>query len=99
MEQHEFDAAFLSIVRAPELRSVDTPVDREALRRDIRRIASTLFCSAGIDPSLVGFVRRRTALHWNLDEESVDRMITARLLQKAACLITDLQPSGAAAAA
>lgn len=99
MEQHEFDAAFLTIVHAPELQAVENLLDREVLRQDIRRIASTLFCSSGIDPSLVSFARRRASLHWNLDEETIDLMISARLLQKAARLITDLRPTQLAAAA
>lgn len=95
MEQHDVDAAFLTIVRGPELRSTVRALNREALRRDIRRIASTLFCSTDIDPSIVTFAKHRTALHWGLDEDTIDLMIGVRLLQKAACLMADLQQLGA----
>ena len=65
--------------------------DREGLRRDVRRIASTLFCSADIDPSIVSFAKNRTAQHWGLPERDVDAMVTARLLEKTASLIRDLR--------
>jgi len=95
MEQTEVDAAFQTIVRRPELHSADVDADLEVLRHDIRRIASALFCGVGIDPSIVDFAKRRTALHWGLDEEVVDQMISARLLSKAARLMADLQWLGA----
>ena len=49
-DQPRIDAAFLTIVRTPELHGVDLDVDVEEQRRDIRRIASTVFCSSDIDP-------------------------------------------------
>lgn len=67
----------------------------EGLRRDIRRIASTVFCGPGIDPSIVSFAMHRTALHWGLSEDEVDLLVTARLLRKSASLMTDLRWIGA----
>ena len=79
------------MISAPDLRSIDVAGDREGQRRDVRRIASTLFCSVDIDPSIVTFAKHRTALHWGLPEHEIDAMVTARLLQKTASLIRDLQ--------
>ena len=86
-----YDKVFQAIIAAPELRSVDLAGDREGLRRDVRRIASTLFCSADIDPSIVTFAIHRAASHWGLREPEVDAMVTARLLKKTASLIRDLR--------
>ena len=86
-----WDRAFNAMVSTSDLRAVDVAGNREGLRRDIRRIASTLFCSTDIDPSIVTFAIRRTALHWGLTEPEVDVLVTARLLQKTASLIRDLQ--------
>ena len=89
--QDDCDEIFQAMVSTPDLRSVDDAGDREGLRRDVRRIASTLFCSTDIDPSIVAFAIRRTALHWRLTEPEVDVLVTARLLQKSASLLRDLQ--------
>ncbi|MEP6559847.1 MAG: hypothetical protein ABJD68_02075 [Nakamurella sp.] len=62
---------------------------RQGARRDIRRIASTLFCSSAVDPSLVTFAKQRTAQHWGMTEDQVDVQITARLLGKTARLMAD----------
>jgi hypothetical protein len=94
MDQLGYDTAFLRIVGAPDLRSVGLAVDREGLRRDVRRIASTVFCSSDIDPSIVSFAKIRTALHWGLDEDDVDALVTARLLAKTASLMADLRSLG-----
>lgn len=81
---------FLSIVSNPKFSAIDAVLGhREGARRDIRRIASTLFCSAEVDPSIVTFAKHRTAQHWGLAEDAVDVLITARLLDKAARLMTD----------
>jgi hypothetical protein len=64
--------------------------EHEGQCRDVRRIASTLFCSADIDPSIVTFAKYRTAMFWGLTEEEVDVRVTGRILQKAASLMTDL---------
>lgn len=58
--------------------------------RSIARIASTLFCSNGIDPSIVSFAKSRTATHWGLAEDQVDVLVAVHLLTCAARLITDL---------
>ncbi len=79
------------MVSTSDLRAVDVAGNREGLRRDVRRIASTLFCSTDIDPSIVTFAIRRAALHWGLTEQEVDVLVTARLLQKTASLIRDLR--------
>ena len=75
-----------------------TPRDRrgnpEGLRRDIRAIASTVFCGTGIDPSVVSFAKRRASLHWGLTEEEVDVLVSARLLRTSAKLMTDLDWTG-----
>jgi len=89
------EAIFQAMIRTPDLRSVDAAGDREGLRRDVRRIASTLFCSTDIDPSILTFAKHRAALHWGLPEHDIDAMVTARLLQKAASLIRDLRWLGA----
>jgi len=86
-----WDKAFHAMVSTSDLQAVDVAGNREGLRRDVRRIASTLFCSTDIDPSIVAFAIRRTALHWRLTEPEVDVLVTARLLQKSASLLRDLQ--------
>ena len=86
-----WDKAFNAMVSTSDLRAVDVSGNREGLHRDVRRIASTLFCSTDIDPSIVAFAIRRTTLHWGLTEPEVDVLVTARLLQKTASLIRDLQ--------
>ena len=94
-QRDHYEGMFRSIISTSEMRSLDDASDREGLRRDVRRIASTLFCSNDIDPSIVTFAKRRAALHWGLPEGDVDVMVTARLLQKAASLIRDLHWLGA----
>jgi len=89
-DQPRIDAAFLTIVRTPELHGVDLDVDVEEQRRDIRRIASTVFCSSDIDPSIVSFAVRRTAAHWGMDPEAIDVLVSARLLEKAARLMAEM---------
>src|SRR6478672_10355223 len=86
-----WEDAFQAMISTADLRAVDVVGDREGLRRDVRRIASTLFCSTDIDRSIVTFAIRRTAAHWGLAERDVDAMVTARLLQKTASLIRDLR--------
>jgi hypothetical protein len=86
-----WDRAFNAMVSTSDLRAVDIAGSREGLRRDVRRIASTLFCSTDIDPSIVTFAIRRTAVHWGLTVQQVDVLVTARLLQKTASLSRDLQ--------
>jgi hypothetical protein len=56
-----WDKAFHAMVSTSDLQAVDVAGNREGLRRDVRRIASTLFCSTDIDPSIVTFAVGRTA--------------------------------------
>jgi hypothetical protein len=90
MEHNSSDDEFRAIVNTTEMRAVDAAGDRERVLRDIRRIASTLFCSR-IDPSIVDFAKNRTAMHWGLDEDAIDVMIAGRLLQKTCGLMADLR--------
>jgi len=82
------DRAFSLIVSAPELRSVGSG-HLEGARRDIRRIASALFCSLDADASLVTFAKQRAAKHWGLTEDEIDVQITVGLITKAARLMAD----------
>jgi hypothetical protein len=90
----DVDRAFELIIAEPNLRTVVDAADRESRRRDVSRIASTLFCSTRIDPSIVTFAKHRTAAYWGLDEERVDVLVAQRLLEKTALLIQDLHDSG-----
>lgn len=91
MNQLAYNEAFETISSTPAMRWLERAEVREGRRRDIRRIASTLFCIDGIDPTLITFAKDRTALHWDLSEEVVDIMVAVRLLEKTASLMTDLQ--------
>ena len=91
MNQLAFNEAFETISSTPAMRWLERAEAREGRRRDIRRIASTLFCIDGIDPTLISFAKYRTALHWDLTEEAVDVMVAARLLEKTVTLMADLQ--------
>jgi len=93
--QDDCDEIFQAMISTPDLRSVDDVGDREGLRRDVRRIASVLFCSVDIDPSIVTFAKTRAALHWGLTEHDVDALVSARLLEKTASLVRDLLWLGA----
>ena len=84
------DATFARMVAHPSLRSVAGATRRESRRRDITRIASTLFCSTGIDPSIVSFAKDRAAAFWGLDEEQIDVLVATRLLGKMSRLMLDL---------
>ena len=90
MNQLAYNEAFRTISTTPAMRWLERAEVREGQRLDIRRIASTLFCTDGIDPSLVTFAKYRTAVHWDLDEEAVDILVTSRLLEKTASLMADL---------
>lgn len=91
MNQLAYNEAFRTISTTPAMRWLQRAEVREGRRLDIRRIASALFCTEGIDPSLVTFTKYRTALHWELAEEAVDIMVTQRLLEKTASLMADLR--------
>jgi hypothetical protein len=81
MNQHPADGEFDSIVAALELRH----------HEDIRRIASAVFCTIGIEPSVVTFAKRRVALHRQIDEDIVDVGVTASLLEKATRVMAELR--------
>jgi hypothetical protein len=76
---------------SPYLRTTGREINEiESRWCDIRRIASTIFCATGIDPSVVTFAKHRTAQHWGIAEEEVDVMVAARLLEKTASLMAEL---------
>lgn len=85
MDQHAVDKAFNDIVGAldplPNLTGADHRDDQE-------RIASVVLASSGIHPSVVSFAKHRVALHWGIDEETIDIAVTAFLLQAASREIT-----------
>jgi len=84
------DRAFAAIISAAELHGVDFGLGNlDRARRDIRRIASTLFCSSAVDASLLTFAKQRTAQHWGVTEDEIDVQITAGLIAKAARLMAD----------
>ena len=60
--------------------------------RDIQRIASAVFCSNRIDPSIVAFAVRRTAKHWGLPEDEIDVAVCVAVLANAARVMRDLRP-------
>ncbi|MET0865673.1 MAG: hypothetical protein ABWZ98_15190 [Nakamurella sp.] len=84
------DRAFEAIISGSDLRCASPAVGNGA-RRDVRRIASTLFCSASVDPAIVTFAKLRAAQHWGLTDEEVDVQVTVQLLNKAARLMRDQQ--------
>ncbi len=59
---------------------------------EVRRIASAVFCSAGIDPTIVAFAVRRTAVHWGRHEDEIDVAVTVALLANAARVMGELRP-------
>jgi hypothetical protein len=93
LDTARYDRAFQELTGTPDWLRADLEISRvEARRRDIRRIASTVFCSSDVDPSVVSFAKYRTAAFWGMAEEQVDVLVTARLLEKAASLMADLRP-------
>jgi hypothetical protein len=88
MDQAGWDDAFDKLTGTPELTAAAAAVsDREYLRRDVRRVASGLFCADGLDPSVVSFATVRLAVYWGRDREEIDLMITQRLLRTAAAMM------------
>ena len=59
---------------------------------DIQRIASAVFCSNSIDPSIVAFAVRRTAKHWGLPDDEIDVAVCVAVLANAARVMRDLRP-------
>lgn len=98
MNQLSYNDAFETISSTPAMRWLERAEVREGRRLDVRRIASALLCVDGIDPTLVTFAKYRTAVHWDLAEETVDIMVAVRLLEKTASLMADLQWLGPIAA-
>lgn len=86
-----YDTAFRALVESPELAGLSGAVEQEQLRRYVRRIAGSVFCGAGIDPSVVDFATSRAAGQWGLDHDEVDVMVGTRLLRTTAALITQLR--------
>lgn len=94
------DAEFAAIVaRATDPQTVAGPVpsaERCAdagdpaveLRQQVGRIASALFCSAGMDPQLLAFAIRRVADHHAVDDTQVIERIADEVLRIAAALTT-----------
>ena len=60
--------------------------------RDIQRIASAVFCSSGIDPSIVSFAVHRTAVHWGLAEDEIDVGVSVAVLANAARVMHEISP-------
>lgn len=91
LDQAAYDATFREMTASPELTAAVAAVsDREHLRRDVRRVASGLFCADRLDPSVVSFATRRLAMHWGRNEEEIELMITGRLLRSLSGLIDEL---------
>jgi hypothetical protein len=87
MNQQACDLEFDSIVAGLE------PFPAHATHEpDIQRIASAVFCSIGIDPSIVAFAVRRTAVHWGLAEDQIDVAVTVAVLANAARVMDELRP-------
>ena len=91
-DRRRVNREFLAIVSSPDLPPADARLGNpDHPQQDIRRIASMLFCSSTVDPSIVSFAKLRTAQYWGLTEDEVDLRITARLLVKAGRLMRDRQ--------
>ena len=89
------DATFAQMVARPNLRSVAGATHRESRRRDIARIASTLFCGTDIDPSSLrspSTAPRRSG-EWTRSRSTC--WSAARLLAKMSRLIADLHAATA----
>ncbi|MGS0685596.1 hypothetical protein ACVBEQ_10685 [Nakamurella sp. GG22] len=95
MDQAGYDDAFLQLTGTPELTAAAAAVsNREHLRRDVVRVASSLFCADGLDPSVVSFAAVRLAAHWGRNEEEIDLMIAHRLLLTATGLMAASEAAG-----
>ena len=73
----------------------DSRIGRPTREPDIQRIASAVFCSIEIDPSIVAFAVRRAAVHWGEPEDEIDVAVSAALLASAARVMHELRPSDA----
>ncbi len=57
----------------------------------VQRIVGSVFCGAGIDPSVVRFATARAADQWGRDEDEVDVMVGDRLLRTTSAIMADLR--------
>ena len=80
-DQDGYDDVFRQLTGTPELTAAAAAVSaREHLRRDVRRLASSLFCAADLDASVIAFAKERLAAHWGRREDEIDLMIADHLL-------------------
>ena len=84
----EFDAIVAGLEPFPARRLHHGPAGEP----DIQRIASAVFCSNSIDPSIVAFAVRRTAKHWGLPDDEIDVAVCVAVLANAARVMRDLRP-------
>lgn len=73
-------------------RQLDGPVGAAgaaAVSSDIRRLASALFCSPDLDPTVITFVKGRIRDHRGVSERELDAALAARLLGTATSLLND----------
>lgn len=92
MNQQTRDLEFDAIVAGLEPFPAQLAHRRATLEPDIQRIASAVFCSIGIDPSIVAFAVRRTAVHWGLAKDQIDVAVTVAVLANAARVMDELRP-------
>ena len=92
MNQQACDRAFDAIVAGLEPFPARRLHHGPAGEPDIQRIASAVFCSSRIDPSIVAFAVRRTAKHWGLPEDEIDVAVSVAVLANAARVMRDLDP-------
>ena len=96
MNQQAYDLEFGAIVAGLGPFPAE-PADRWSTHGpDVQRIASAVFCSIRIDPSIVAFAVRRTAVHWGLPEDKIDVAVTVALLSSAARVMGEIHPPEAA---
>ena len=96
MNQQAYDLEFGAIVAGLGLFPAGLPDRWSTHGPDVQRIASAVFCSIGIDPSIVAFAVRRTAVHWGLPEDKIDVAVTVALLPSAARMMGEIHPPEAA---
>ena len=92
MNQQACDREFEAIVAGLEPFPARRLHHGPAGEPDIQRIASAVFCSNRIDPSIVAFAVRRTAKHWGLPEDEIDVAVCVAVLANAARVMRDLRP-------
>ncbi len=87
-DQAFYDSAFRELVESAHGSALP---ERHPLGGYVRRIAGSVFCGAGINPSVVRFATSRAADQWGRHEDEVDVMVGNRLLQTTAALMADLR--------